>query len=258
MHIFTIVLLFLAGVDVAFQPFQETVTVSNDHTISQYGIPLIHRSLSSPLSLDKKYTLLDDDSHLYAATNTNGGGKQEDTDEFQKVPEHAEYIPNIDPLFRIDLDEYTKGPGIISTLGRGAIRVHRFTLKVLWFTPMNYMQSILGIPQALMETPPLLCVVALILRQVVGKAILGAQLTSAVPEKDGAFDILQMAKKFVTNFLSSSFPTAISMYDAFSHLRQDMYVILCGVFWGLAWNYYFQYDYQQQQGLEEPMAHHEL
>ena len=234
MHIFTIVLLFLAGVDVAFQPFQETVIVQNVNTLSQYGLPLIHRSLSFPSSsLDTKKGMLMDD---YAAT-TRG-----DEDEFQKDPDHAEYVPNIDPLFRIDLDEYTKGSGIISTLGRGAVSVHRFTLKVVWHTPLNFITSIFAIPQALMETPPLLCVVALVLRQIVGKILLGANLVDAVPEKkDDAIDVLNMAKKFVTNFLSTTFPTVISMYDAFSHLRQDMYVILCGVFCGLAYNYYFHF-----------------
>jgi hypothetical protein len=233
MHIFTIVLLFLAGVDVAFQPFQETVTVQNDPAVSQYGIPFIHRSLSFPLSSPKDL-LLDND---YAASTAGG-----EEDEFLKDPEHADYVPNVDPLFRIDLDQYTKGPGIISTLGRGAVSVHRFTLKMVWFTPLNFIKSVFAIPQAFMETPPLLCVVALVLRQIVGKVLLGANIAAAAPEKDDALDVMNMAKKFVTNFLSSSFPTAISMYDAFSHLRQDMYVILCGVFCGLAWNYYFHYS----------------
>jgi hypothetical protein len=254
MHIFTIVLLFLAGVDIAFQPFQETVIVSNDHTVSQYGIPLIHRSLSYPLAAldNQKDRLLDDDLHnLY--------GEQEDiADEFQKVPEHG-YVPNIDPLFRIDLDEYTKGSGIISTLGRGAVRVHRFTLQMVWYTPLSLVYSIVGIPQALMETPPLLCVVALTLRQVVGKAILGANIVAAPEEKvDSTIDIVNMAKKFVTNFLSTSFPTAISIWDAVSHLRQDMYVILCGVFCGLAWNHLFHYEYDDNYEASSSMPHTEL
>ena len=37
-------------------------------------------------------------------------------DEFEEIDE--EYVaPNIDPIFRVDLDELTKGPGILNQLG---------------------------------------------------------------------------------------------------------------------------------------------
>ena len=86
---------------------------------------------------------------------------------------------------------------------------------------------------------------ALILRQFVSKKVLGASLPNAgeggdneksIKDAGGGIDVLSMIKNVATSFLANTFPTLVTMYEAFTHLRSDMYVILCGVFFGLAWS----------------------
>jgi hypothetical protein len=155
------------------------------------------------------------------------------------VPDHDDdYVPNIDPLFRVDLDELTKGPGILNQLARGAIAVHRMILWLLYYTPIHVMNTLLAIPVALIKMPPALFLIALVLRQIVGKVILGAH----IPEKDNPEDknnieVIGMVKNVIKNFFATSFPTLTWAYDVFVHLRSDMYIVLCGVFCGMAWSH---------------------
>ena len=233
MYILTVMLLFLAGLDVGLQQFHQDTVVHRNDAFSQYGIPLIHRSLWK-VSDTKGASRLEE-----LQKRTSEWNDVDKPDEFQEDEE--DYEPNIDPLFRVDLDELTKGPGILYQLARGAVSVHRLILKIVYELPKSVFQTILGIPQALINTPPILCFVALILRQIVSKQFLGAALPSSDSDdksKDtGGIDVLAMMKQTVKNFLSSAFPTAVGMYDAFTHIRSDMYIILCGVFFGLAWRH---------------------
>lgn len=220
MHIVTILLLFLAGLDVSLQNYHPAVHSEATFAIVQHGVPIIHRSLG-PVAVSEKAAPLDQTDIL----------PLDDTvDEFE---EDSEKASNVDPVFGVDLDEVTQGPGIMNQLARGAVGAHRTILYFIYYLPMNLMSSFAGIPQALMRSPPALCIIALILRHVVGKAILGARLPDMANANDKGIDVLAMAKNFVTKFLSTSFPTAIIAYDAFTHLRSDMYVVLCGVFTGL-------------------------
>jgi hypothetical protein len=78
----------------------------------------------------------------------------------------------------------------------------------------------------------------LVLRQIVGKRILNAGIPQRdAEERDSGIDVVALVKQWVINFVSTSFPNAVSFYDAFSHLRSDMYIIMCGVFFGLAWTH---------------------
>mmetsp|Transcript_128785 Transcript_128785/g.372619 ORF Transcript_128785/g.372619 Transcript_128785/m.372619 type:complete len:455 (-) Transcript_128785:192-1556(-) len=224
MHIFTILLLFLAGMDVSLQQYHYSLKVDSELAFVQHGIPVVHRKLGPISTAETKSGIFDQD---YFAAN--------DGDEFQ---EEESQPPNIDPLFGVDLDALTSGPGIMNQLARGAVAAHRSLLWFVYYLPLSILQSIMGIPQALMRSPPALCIIALLLRHVVGKGILGAGLpeTTAVDEK--GIDVIAMAKNFVTNMLNNSFPTAVVLYDAFTHLRADMYVVLCGVFSGLVYVHY--------------------
>ena len=233
MYIFTVLLLFLAGLDVGLQQFHQDVTVHPNDVFSQHGAPFVHRNLwkvdetNSPSQLEE------------LQKRTSDWNDADTPDEF--VEDEDEYEPNIDPLFRVDLDELTKGSGILLQLARGAVAVHRFILRIVYEIPMGIFQTILGIPQTLINSPPILCIVALILRQVISKQVLRASLPSSESDdkskETGGIDVLAMIKQTVKNFLSSAFPTAVSMYDAFTHIRSDMYIILCGVFFGLAWRH---------------------
>lgn len=230
MHILTILLLFFAGMDVSVQEYHHQMEVHSNFAVSQHGIPLLHRALRSPPSIETtKATLIQNLESLRADETPM-------MDEFQE-DEAEDKIPNIDPLFGVDLDELTKGPGVVNQLARGAVAAHRSVLYLVYFLPLSIIQSLISIPQALLRSPPALCLIALALRHLVGKAILGASIadSSAGVEKSGSIDVLAMAKNFVTTFLNNNFPTAVGLYDAFTHLRSDMYVLLCGVFSGLVY-----------------------
>eukprot|EP00934_Nitzschia_sp_Nitz4_P000715 Nitzschia sp. Nitz4//scaffold2_size372955//209780//211093//NITZ4_000436-RA/size372955-processed-gene-0.428-mRNA-1//1//CDS//3329546817//715//frame0 len=217
MHFFTLLLLFLAGLDVGFQQYHPNVQVDTQFVVAQHGLPLVHRSLMPPKP--KPDIVIPDEVNLDEA-----GG-----DEFEE-PEVEEVISNIDPIFRVDLDQLTQGPGFFNQIGRAAVGAHRAILA-LFALPLTIFQSVIGMPQALLRFPPILCVLALIIRQLIGKLLLGASIPETETKSKGT-DALEMAKNFVSGFLKSSFPTFVGMYDAFSHLRSDMYVILFGVFCG--------------------------
>ena len=173
------------------------------------------------------------------SSSSSGGGLQ---DEFQEIDQ--EYVPpNIDPIFKMDLDELTKGPGFIKQMARGAIAIHRLTLWFIYYVPMGFFSSIISIPTALIQTPPGLFLIAIFLRQFVGKIVLGATIPEASGgdsgdgKKQNNIEVLSMAKNFVKNFFVTSFPKVVTLYDAYLHLKSDMYIVLCGVFFGLAWTH---------------------
>jgi hypothetical protein len=230
MHIATILLLFLAGLDAGLQQYHEDVTIHDTLAIHEFGVPVIHRSLwKSGKSYVSGFDKLQADDSSIDASDMHKGEFQDDFEE--------EYVPNIDPVFGVDLDEVTKGPGILNQLARAAISVHRMFLSVVYYAPARIIQSLLAIPGALIQRPPLLCLVALFIRQVVGKMILKAGIPEPESDdKDGAIDVLAMVKNTVTRFLSSTFPTFVGMYDAFVHLRSDLYVVICGFLCGMIWS----------------------
>jgi hypothetical protein len=241
MYIVTILLLFFAGVDVGLQQYHEDVKIHNNLALNEYGIPFIHRNPWKDNRSDSGLKLL----------QVEPSSKTQDTfqDEFEEDLDEQDYVPNIDPVFGVDLDEVTKGPGLLNQLARGAIAVHRLVLMLVYYTPRNILQTLVGIPRALMQTPPALCLLALILRQLVGKMILKAGVPVLdVEEKDSAIDVLAMVKQWVTKFMSSTFPTAVGVYDVFVHLRSDMYIVICGVFCGMAWTHMSQYSHIAVEG----------
>lgn len=156
----------------------------------------------------------------------------------------------VDPLFQVDLDQFTKGDGLYFTLVRFAVYMHRCNLSIFYYTPRSMFQSILLFVLSLLKSPPVLCLAAIVLRQCVGKFILGANNlprsgdagknntnnNSNSPEKS-KLDIMSTIQTFVTTAVLAKFPTLVTLYDIWTHLRADMYVILFGVFVGLAWSH---------------------
>ena len=239
MHMIVILLLFVAGFDVGVQQFHVDVDVRSQVAVQEYGVPFVQRNPWNPLKpitkTGSKEVLEDNLSSIASSSGT--GDLQDEFDE--EIDE--EYIPNIDPIFRVDLDDLTKGPGILNQLARGAIAIHRMLLWIFYFGPMGFFSSILSIPTAFLESPPGLFLAAVILRQVVGKGVLGAAIPE-ISEDEGVdggkqknIEVIAMAKNFVKNFFMSTFPTLVTFYDGYLHVKSDMYVVLCGVFFGLAW-----------------------
>mmetsp|Transcript_22361 Transcript_22361/g.33037 ORF Transcript_22361/g.33037 Transcript_22361/m.33037 type:complete len:423 (+) Transcript_22361:158-1426(+) len=163
---------------------------------------------------------------------------EEIPDEFGKHEESFDegYEPKIDPLFQVDLDLYTKGDSIFMILARFTVSLHRLMLKVIYYTPLAMFTALIRIPGKLLETPPILCLLSVVVRQF-GKRVLGAGLPEELQEIKKQ-DIMAMVKNGVMNFLANSFPTFVGLYDAFTHLRSDIFIVLCGLFVGLAWNHH--------------------
>lgn len=159
---------------------------------------------------------------------------------------------NIDPLFRIDLDEIVRGKtGIVFSAARLAIQIHRQLLYLLFTLPTVFVQNIWSFPQTLMSNPPILFLCALIIRYI-GKHIFGASTpdwdilldseiemggelsngasTGATSMVDG--DFLSMGKNFVLNFMKTTFPNLCMICTMLKDVRSDMYIILCGLLLG--------------------------
>jgi len=245
MHIFVIVLLFVAGFDVGIQQFHADVDVRFQVAFQEFGIPIVQRnplqSLTKITSIkNAKRALVDE---LRQQTDGEKKSSSDLHDEFLEINlVDEEYVPNIDPLFGVDLDEITEGPGVLNKLAKGAITMHRIILWLIYYAPISIFNSIISIPSSLIQTPPTLFLSAIILRQVLGKMILGAVIPDAGDDtsdgkKQNKIEVLSMAKNFVKNFFVASFPTLVTLYDVFVHLKSDMYIVLCGVFLGLAWTH---------------------
>jgi hypothetical protein len=252
MHILIAVLLFLAGVDVGMQQFHDDVVVHPKTTLQEYGLPFVARNPFVPVdrNADEDVTsnLLKRDLLSSSDDRAKGVPKGVDhEDEFAEIrsDDESENVPNIDPLFRVDLDEMTKGPGFLKQMARGAVSIHRMILYIIYYTPINLINTAMSIPVGLMKMPPALFLIALSLRQVLGKMILGAFIPEARPDDNGEknnIEVLSMAKNFVKNFFATNFPTLVWAYDVFCHLRSDMYIVLCGVFLGMAYSHYVTSD----------------
>jgi len=159
-----------------------------------------------------------------------------EVDEFflpSEAERHAAETSTIDPLFGVDLDLYTQGDSLYMALARGAIKLHRVNLSIFYYLPLRVFNYAWQTFEQLARSPPLLCFMAIVIRQVLAKCILGASLPKPA-EVEPQKDVLTMIKQFVQGFIVKAFPTAVSLYDAWSHLRADMYVVLCGLLVGLA------------------------
>lgn len=226
MHLLTVLILFCGGLKVGLDQ------VVHEHVE-------VHRELLAPQQHGfgvVKFIERRTSGRPQAALEDEWSKPTEETvDEFAK-DDDEEYVPNIDPLFQLDLDKFTQGDSIFMVIARFAVSIHRLNLYFLYHLPISIMNALLKIPTKLINTPPLLFAFAIIVRQF-AKHVLGA----ALPEEAKAAkkeDVLAMIKNAILSFLSTSFPTAVGMYQAFIDLRQDMFVLLCGVFVGLTWNHH--------------------
>jgi hypothetical protein len=143
-------------------------------------------------------------------------------------------------LFQVDLDQLTAGEGLYFTLARMAVRVHRWNLAIFYYGPRSFFVALSSFLWSLIQFPPIAFLLAIAIRQVIGKAVLGAKLPEKIVDETQHKDILSSIKTFVSNLLSSSFPTAVTFYDIWTHLRSDMYVLLCGLLVGWAWSHHPQ------------------
>ena len=238
MHLLTVLFLFLAGFEVGLQ--QRVIEYREDVTIHQTVAPQQElRILNQGVSLSyfsPTPTIVKGD--VAAEEPPTPYVSKEDEDEFTSSKEKDTFPneENIDPLFGIDLDELTAGPGLFMMMGRFAVSVHRLLLSIVYYFPIRIWNGIL----ALIASPPVLCLTALAIRQ--GSHVLGGKLPEAVADDSKMSsqpqDVMATIKNVVTSFILKAFPTATKLYEAWTHLRSDMYVVMCGLFVGLVWHHY--------------------
>ena len=243
MHMLVILLLFVAGFDVGVQQFHTDIDVRTQVAVQEFGVPFVQRNPWNPLkpiSTERGSKQALEEKISPSTLSTSGSGK----DEFDEDDIDEEHNPPIiDPIFRVDLDEKTKGPGILNQMARGAISIHRLLLWLFYYGPMGFLGSFLSLPAIVMQTPPGLFLIAIALRQVLGKAVLGANIPENSGEdgadgtKQNKIEVISVAKNMVKSFFSTNFPKLVTFYDGYLHLKSDMYVVFCGVFFGLAWTH---------------------
>ena len=233
MYMVTLFLLFFAGFDFGLQQYQggseQAVVVHQELAFQEFGFSrfnFLKPGNGGIKSFSNSFTT--HDSSDPAAVGEN--------DEFEDVPILEDDDPQIDPLFGVDLDALTKGPGVVLFFARGAVAAHRFLLLLFFYGPKNFVRALLEIPKALTRTPPWLAVIAIVVRQVIGKTVLRAEIPAPIAdEKDQGIDVVSMVKNGIMNFLKSTFPTAVGLYSGFVHLRADMYIIIFGTMCGMIW-----------------------
>jgi len=245
MHVVTVLLLFLAGLDVGLQ--QQQIDYFDGALLTVHSELAPRRQLGG-LALVQKWTMGSADEEASKPSGKKPVGVDDEWQATTTTLEHDEFADvgrdscesessNLDPLFQVDLDKLTEGPGLYMWLARGAIRLHRLNLAIFWYGPRGFFLGLADWLFSLTTSPPVLCVLAIIIRQLVGKVVLGAKLPSKVEDETQHKDVMSMIKLFISNFLFKSFPTATHLYDVWTHVRADMYVLLCGVFVGMAYSH---------------------
>lgn len=231
MHMVTIIILVAAGFDIGYQQVvHPTVAIHRTLAPQQHGIGL-WKAFSGTVSTSKEPKAL-------LADNQADWSSSESANEFDAHVDGFADQPDIDPLFGLDLDLMTRGDGILFILARGAVACHRALLLICYFLPLRIITAILHIPKKLLATPPVIAMISIVVRQT-AQRVFGAALP--IPEKETSKeDVLGMIRNGAMSFVSSTFPTMLGAYDAFNHLRADMFVMMCGVFVGLAWTHHVE------------------
>jgi hypothetical protein len=183
-HLVAVMLLFLAGVDIGWnQVVFSDVTIYRDITPRREGVGLLNRYMAP-----SKTTLLDPSKLQETEVWTS-------QEEFATCEEDEEvYVPNIDPIFHVDFDKLTEGGGLFNTVAKGAINIHRLNLQIFYYLPINIFQTMATIPQQLLVTPPILCIISLVIRQT-AKLVFGAKIPEPAAGKKDTLDVLAMMKQ---------------------------------------------------------------
>jgi hypothetical protein len=239
MHAVTVLLLFVAGLDIGMQQhhdYGDDLIVHADFAPRQHGLQIVQK-----MKVPSFITKMMEKKAVVEKMIVDGKESQEDVpviDEFADNDKIDDTPDNLDPLFGIDLDKITAGPGVLLFLARGAIFLHRLNLKMFYYLPRKIFGTMYGTVQQLVNTPPIMALTAITVRQLIGKVILGAKLPVKVKDEKTKTDVMSMVMNMVKTFILGAFPTLVSIYDGWTHLRADIYVVLCGLFVGVVWHHY--------------------
>lgn len=229
MHILTVLLLFIAGFDVSFQEYGQQLEVQSSSVLLERGLQSSDMQHRSSFTLDKSAAV------LLQPERTQPSDSSATLTEFHD--DEIAPATYIDPIFGVDLDELTRGSGVMNQLARVAVAAHRTILWLVYYMPSTVLQTMFNVPKSLLQTPPVLCLLAVALRHLIGKGLLGAGIPASnqEDEKGNTVEVIAMARNFVRNFLATNFPTVVGLYEAFTYLRSDMYILWFGFLSGLIW-----------------------
>mmetsp|Transcript_8003 Transcript_8003/g.10031 ORF Transcript_8003/g.10031 Transcript_8003/m.10031 type:complete len:529 (+) Transcript_8003:65-1651(+) len=157
----------------------------------------------------------------------------------------------LDPIFRLHLDVYTRGPSFLMMFARMAVYIHR-SIVGFFLLPLTLLRAISSL-QTLPTVYPLFFLLAVGVRQGAAFGIenllgLSTDLTPLEDQEDeddadgggdgGAGAVKALASfdlgKTVKGFVGGYFPRVITVWDVLSAARGDMYVVSAGLLLGLA------------------------
>lgn len=158
----------------------------------------------------------------------------------------------LDPIFRVHLDVYTRGPSFLMMMARIAVYIHR-SIVGFFLLPLTLLRAISNL-QTLPTVYPLFFLLAVGVRQGCAFLIehllgLSTDLTPLEDQEDeddadggggdgGAGAVKALAQfdlgKTVKGFVGGYFPRVVTVWDVLSAARGDMYVVSAGLLLGLA------------------------
>jgi len=237
LRILLLITLFSSGFYIGYYNSRKSPPLHVDHDLA-----LIHRShiinairgtgSKNPISALASMDVEELDSKIH----------KEFQDEFSEWTESTKPNPNenIDPIFRINLDLYTQGDGIIFALARYAIQFHRFWTGLFLLRGTTFV-------------PPLFVILCLLLRlsnhfllPILGVSQpftelleLETQTKKRLEESENQnqtlnLDIVEMVSSTLKRMVSGFVPEYFWMiWNTWWNVRKDLYVLLCGLLWGL-------------------------
>mmetsp|Transcript_13825 Transcript_13825/g.30088 ORF Transcript_13825/g.30088 Transcript_13825/m.30088 type:complete len:688 (-) Transcript_13825:139-2202(-) len=159
--------------------------------------------------------------------------------------------PNIDPLFKIDLDAILVNANLPMPLdyaAKFAIGFHRTWVYYLWTLPTTFVKSLFSMPKNFLSgwiaNPPWILGVVLLIRLAI-KILVGDgksfSLNSSSGKDDsgggkggGNLDMLGQGMDMAKNYVTSKFPKITIFFTTLMKvMKVDMYVVLCGFLIGL-------------------------
>lgn len=145
---------------------------------------------------------------------------------------------NIDPIFQVDLDDLTQGDDLFNKAAQVAVFCHRCITSFLILYPVAFLKSILLIPYNIttMQCYPTIFFSCVVLRKTT--VLLAGRVVLKESDVDSnSKDIFTMAVKAVKELIANFIP-GFSLFASFwtlvTEAREDMMIVLSGLFVGLA------------------------
>lgn len=162
------------------------------------------------------------------------------SEEYHDKQQQNQPPPNIDPLFRTDLDDLLSKSALpfpIHIAAKFAVGFHRMWVYYLITAPMSILKSIPKTMLGWTRYPPIILIFTLLIRGA-NKVLLGGKSLEdekkELGNKGNNFDVMKKVMDTAKNYIEGSFPWLVfvlgTLYDV---VKVDMYVVFCGLLVGL-------------------------